>query len=236
MDELLDWCEERDMHISLNLWFHNYLSKTIWQMPWSKANPYRLVAAMKDFYGSQEAWEYQEKLYRYIIARWGYSRALFLWFIVDEINGTDGWYHDRPAAEKWSQKVHAYLKQNDPYGRPTTGTQSGGLKQWWPEGYEIFDIAAREIYEAQKHPMPKGGKLGPDDPNPLQYSYRNYETQAKALWDGFAKPAIVGECGWDHNSYYEPGMPGYLAMYHNALWVGLANGLCAVDYSEMQNR
>ena len=37
------------------------------------------------------AWKYQEKLYRYFIARWGYSRALAIWFIIDEVNGTDGW-------------------------------------------------------------------------------------------------------------------------------------------------
>jgi len=229
IDQLLESCEERDIHIGLNLWFHNYLSKTIWDSYWSKVNPYRFVTEMKDFYGSEEAWSYQEKLYRYIIARWGYSRAVFLWFVMDEINGTDGWYHDRPAAERWCQHVHDYFKQHDPYGRPTTGTQSGGIREWWPEGYEIFDIAAREIYEAQGHPIPKSGKLGPDDPNPLRLSYQNYQTQTERLVSGFAKPAIIGECGWDH-TYYEPGMPGYLAMYHNAIWVGLANGLCATPF------
>ena len=40
---------------------------------------------------------------------------------------------------------------------------------------------------------------------------------------------MIGECGWDH-TYYEAGMPEYLAMYHNALWVSLANGLCATPF------
>jgi hypothetical protein len=86
--------------------------------------------------------------------------------------------------------------------------------------------------------MPKSGKLGPADDNPLQFSYRNYAVQAQNLWQGFAKPALVGECGYEH-TYYEAGMPGYLAMYHNALWVGLANGLCATpfwwDHGELLN-
>jgi hypothetical protein len=77
--------------------------------------------------------------------------------------------------------------------------------------------------------MPKSGKLGPQDESPLRYSYNNYAAQIKALWSGFAKPAMIGECGWDH-TYYEPGMPEYLAMYHNALWVSLANGLCATPF------
>jgi len=232
MDQLFEWCESRDMHISWNIWFHSYISMAVWGGGNARyrSNPYSLVSSAKDFFGSEQAWKYQEKLYRYIIARWGYSRAMFLWFVVDEINGTEGWTEgDHAVAEQWCRKVDAFFNQHDPYGRPTTGTQSGGIKEWWPEGYKIFDIAGREIYEAQGHPMPKSGKLGPNDEDPLQFSYRNYASQTQALWTGFGKPAIVGECGWDH-TYYEPGMPGYLAMYHNALWVSLANGLCATPF------
>lgn len=232
MDQLFEWCEQRNIHISWNIWFHSYISMAVWGGGNARYrnNPYKLVTSAKDFFGNEEAWQYQEKLYRYIIARWGYSRALFLWFTVDEINGTEGWLQGgQDVANQWSRKMDRYFNEHDPYGRPTTGTQSGGINQWWPEGYEIFDIASREIYEAQGHPMPKSGKLGPNDESPIQFSYRNYATQTQNLWKGWHKPAMIGECGWDH-TYYEPGMPGYLAMYHNALWVGLMNGLCATPF------
>jgi hypothetical protein len=232
LDQLFEWCEERDIHISWNIWFHSYLSQAVWGGGNARYrnNPYRLVSEAVDFFGNKEAWKYQKKLYRYIIARWGYSRALFLWFVVDEINGTEGWQDgDQAVAEQLCRKVDEYFNRYDPYDRPTTGTQSGGINQWWPGGYEIFDIASREIYEAQGHPMPKSGKIGRNDESPLQFSYRNYAIQTQNLWKGFHKPAIIGECGWDH-TYYEPGMPGYLAMYHNALWVSLANGLCATPF------
>lgn len=232
LDQLFEWCEQRDIYISWNVWFHSYISQAIWGGGNARYrnNPYHLVTDAGGFFASEEAWQYQEKLYRYILARWGYSRALFLWFIIDEINGTEGWEEgDRAAAEQWCRKMDAFFNEYDPYGRPTTGTQSGGIGQWWPEGYRIFDIAAREIYEAQGHPMPKRGKIGPDDESPLRASYLNYATQTQNLWNGFDKPAIIGECGYDH-TYYEPGMPGYLAMYHNALWVGLANGLCCTPF------
>ncbi len=232
MDQLFEWCEQRDMLISWNIWFHSYISMAVWGGGNARYrnNPYKLVSSATDFFGNEKAWEYQEKLYRYMIARWGYSRSLFLWFVVDEINGTEGWTKGGHAvAEQWSAKMDGYFNEHDPYGRPTTGTQSGGIGQWWPEGYKIFDIAAREIYEAQGHPMPKSGKLGPNDESPIQSSYRNYAIQIQNLWKGFDKPAIIGECGWDH-TYYEPGMPGYLAMYHNALWVSLANGACATPF------
>ncbi len=226
LDELIEWCEEREMLLSLNLWFHAFLSETVWgggNIRWY-TNPYQQVCKPNDFYRSEAAWQYQEKLYRYFIARWGYSRSLAIWFIVDEVNGTDGWVSgDSLGASTWAGKVHAYFKKNDPYNHPTTGTRSGGIKEFWKEGYQIFDLAAREIYEAQGFPITKSATLDSADIHPLAHSYTNYAVQIGKLWNGFEKPAIIGETGWDH-TFYEPGMPGYLSLYHNALWVTLATG------------
>jgi hypothetical protein len=232
LDNVFRMCEERDIHIGMNIWFHNYLSQTIWgtEHAWYRSNPYRAITSAVDFFKSEEAWNYQTKLHRYIIARWGYSRALFLWDLVGEIDGTDAWQKgDRAAAEQWCRKTHQFFREHDPYHRSTAGTQSGAVGQWWPGGYRTFDLAAAEIYEAQGWPMPSRGKLGSQDQNPLQMSYKNYAGLIEKLWTGFGKPALIAECGWDH-SYYEPGMPGYSAMYHNALWVSLANGLCATPF------
>ena len=231
LDELFEWCERRGLHISWNVWFHSYISEAVWGGGNARYrnNPYRLVAEARDWFASEESWTYQQKLHRYIVARWGYSRALFLWFLIDEINGTEGFRDREPTANEWARKIHDWFQANDPYGRPTTGTQSGGIKQWWPEGYQIFDIAAREIYEAQGHPMPAGGKPNRVSEDPVRFSYLNYAKQTQDLWNGFAKPAIVGETGYDH-TYYEPSMPEYMALYHNALWAGLANGLCATPF------
>ncbi len=106
------------------------------------------------------------------------------------------------------------------------------------EGYEIFDLAAREIYEAQGFPIINDGKIDPEDENPLRSNYINYIAEITKLWNGFEKPAIIGETGWDH-TFYEPSMPGYLAMYHNDIWASLANGLSMTlfwwSYSDMLN-
>jgi hypothetical protein len=226
IDEMFELCEEREILISLNLWFHSFLSETVWggfNIRWH-TNPYQQITSARHFFRSTEAWKYQEKLYRYFIARWGYSRSLAIWFIVDEINGTDGWVSgDSIMASQWTKKVHDYFKANDPYNHPTTGTRSGGIKEFFHEGYQSTDIAAREIYEAQGFPMTKTGTLDSADVHPLKYSYNNYADQIKKLWDGYLKPVIIGETGWDH-TYYEPGMPGYLAMHHNVLWVSMATG------------
>lgn len=227
MDQLFEWCEKRDMHISWNVWFHSYISEKIWGGGNARYRftPYKLACRAVDFFQDSTAWTYQEKLYRYMIARWGYSPSLFLWFVVDEIDGTEGWVEgDTTKAAEWSKKVHNYFKEHDPCNRPTTGTRCGAFKSYWPAGYEIFDIAAREIYEAQGFPMPKSGKVTAQSESPLQASYRNYAGEIRKLWNSYKKPLILGETGWDH-TYYEPGMPGYLATYHNILWVSLTTGL-----------
>ena len=226
LDELLEMLEQRDMLLSLNIWFHSYLSETVWgggNIRWY-TNPYQQITSVKDFFRSELAWKYQEKLYRYFIARWGYSNALALWFIVDEVNGTDGWVTgDSLAASSWGKKVHDYFKANDPYNHPTTGTRSGGINEFWRQGYQTFDIAAREIYEAQGFPINKTSAIDSSAIHPLTHSYRNYASENRKLWHGFGRPVINGETGWDH-TFYEASMPGYLAMYHNALWVTLATG------------
>ena len=226
IDDLFEMCEEREIVISLNLWFHSFLSETVWggfNIRWH-TNPYQQITSAKDFFRSNGAWKFQEKLYRYFIARWGYSRSLALWFIVDEINGTDGWVSgDSVMAGEWTKNVHNYFKRNDPYNHPTTATRSGGVREFFHEGYQQTDIAAREIYEAQGFPMNTSATLDSATVHPLKYSYTNYANQIRKLWDGYNKPVIIGETGWDH-TYFEPGMPGYVAMHHNVLWVSLATG------------
>jgi len=226
LDEVLEMCEEREMLLSLNIWFHSYLSEKVWgggNSRWN-SNPYQLVCDVKDFFSSDKSWEYQEKLLRYFVARWAYSRSLGIWFIVDEVNGTDGWVTgDSLGAANWGRKIHEFFKKNDPYNHPTTGTRSGGIREWWQEGYEIFDMPGREIYEAQGFPIIRDGSIESSEIHPLTYSYRNYAGQVQKLWNGFEKPAIIPETGWDH-TFYEMPMPGYLAQYHNALWVTMATG------------
>ena len=242
LDRIFEWSEAREIKISWNLLFHSYASETVWgggNARWL-TNPYHNVCPAADFFSSPEAWQFQERLFRYIIARWGYSPSLFLWFVVDEIDGTEAWAKgNTEAAEAWCVKVRDWFHANDPWGRPTAGTQSGGKDRYWPGGYGIFDIASREIYEAQHWPMPRtAARLTGKEEHPLRSSYLNYGGEASRLWREFAKPAIIGECGWAH-TFYEPSQPGYMAMYHNALWAGLANGLCATPfwwaYSEMLN-
>ncbi len=229
LDRMIDMFEQHDLHYAFNIWFHNFLSETVSGMPWYRLNAYRHICPAADFFSDAKSWEYQEKLYRYMVARWGYSRSIFLWFVVDEVNLTDGWEQHPDAVHAWCRRVHNFLKQHDLYGRPTTGTHSGGRDKFWPEGCEIFSTAARELYGACWYPYLKDQGIIPGKTHPLRISYSAHAAEIQKLWHGYDKPAIFPEAG-AANFNDRPGTPGYLIDYHNALWVGLVNGLCATPF------
>jgi len=216
IDDLITWSESRNLKMMLAIWPHDLLSNTVWAHQWHQ-NPYNTICSVEEFFESEVAWDYQKKQYRYIIARWGYSRALAAWEIINEINGTDGWEAGKEnEARIWVGKVHDYLTANDPHQRPTTASMSGG--HYWPEGYAEVDIPNVHVYETGWPAKYLG--------NPLRSSAYTYYMLANQFWNDFEKPAIFGEAGYT-NSYgnFAAGSAEYTAMFHNALWAGWGGGM-----------
>jgi hypothetical protein len=218
IDELLTWSEGRDIKMMFAIFPHDILSATVWSTDWDH-NAYSTICDADDFYGDSLAWEYQKKQFRYIIARWGYSRALCIWEIVNEINGTDGWQHGHVAeAEGWFGKVHKYLVESDPYGRPATGSKSGGIwDYWWPNGLQYMDLANIHLYERQGWTLHYPGDT-------IRSGLWNCISSVQRLRNNYTKPAIFGETGAEH-AYATFGTYEYTIEYHNALWGSLTNGL-----------
>ena len=109
IDEVLSWAEARDMKVMLAIWVHDYLR--IDGVPWDNGNwyeqnPYSRIVDVEDFYTDSLALSYQEKHHRYMIARWGYSRALGIWEIINEMHGTTGWVTSQANTKKWVETVH----------------------------------------------------------------------------------------------------------------------------------
>ncbi len=217
IDNIIQWMEQRDMVLMLAIWPHDLfcLNMPGWAALWNQ-NPYKQLCSVVEIYENETAWRYQEKQYRYLIARWGYSRGLGIWEIMNEINGTDAWPAGRiPQAENWTRKVHDFLTRHDPFGRPTTASMSGG--QYWKNGYAIFDVPNVHMYETGWTPQYNN--------NPLRSSLWTYRNVTRQLWDDFAKPAIMGEAGWENNyGDFTGGSEEYAIMYHNALWSSWASG------------
>ncbi|MCK5077509.1 MAG: DUF5060 domain-containing protein, partial [Calditrichia bacterium] len=216
IDMILGWAEERNMIMMFAFWPHDLLSNTVWAHQWHN-NPYKDICDVEDFFADETAWFYQERQYRYLIARWGYSRSLGIWEIVNEINGTDGWEAgNQTEATNWVANVHQFFKENDPFKSPTTASMSGG--HYWSEGYAEVDIPNVHLYESgwpQQYPG-----------NPLRSSLWTYYNVTGQFRNDFQKPAILGEAGYT-DTYGNFNVPSdeYTKLYHNALWVTWAGGL-----------
>ncbi|REE88518.1 uncharacterized protein DUF5060 [Paenibacillus taihuensis] len=200
VDDLLAAFEKRGLHMSFVIWPHDSLTELLegWPNTWSQ-NGYSALGSAKDFYASDKMWHYQEQLYRYIIARWGYSPALGIWDLVDEINGTDGWAQNpTEVTDSWIKKVHDYFKAHDPYGHPTMGSMAGNRQDYWDYAYRTLDIADRENY--------------------YNFGYDAYARDIRKRWDSYEKPLMIGETGNITDT----------EKYHQAIWVSLTNGLASI--------
>ncbi|MEM7818502.1 MAG: DUF5060 domain-containing protein [Candidatus Aenigmatarchaeota archaeon] len=205
IDNYVQEAEKNGIHIILVLWPHDALRIPGQPWPngnWSK-NAYSLITTPEGFYSDTgNVWNYQKKLYRYIIARWGYSRAIGIWNIISEINGTTGYTTNPQAAENWCSRVHQFFKENDPYKKPTCGSKSGD--QFWNNGYNIFDLSEIHTYKDRTNATSVADTI-------ISYT--------RQMWTGFTKPNFVGEFGTDNQNL----QPQHL---HNAIWAGLAAGAC----------
>jgi hypothetical protein len=129
------------------------------------------------------SWSYQQKRYRYIIARWGYSRGLGGWQTVDEIGGTCGnqsMTGTTPATASgnvWTGKMADFFHANDPFHHPTNSS----LGNFWPYADSVNDVSNTECYGCKDHPAAA--------------------SLAQQLWNRFTKPAIAGEYTASGNSH-----------------------------------
>ena len=217
IDQILDWAEARDLKMQFAVWPHDVLDETVWGYNGWADNAFKYVCDAKDFYTDSTSWEYQKKLYRYIIARWGHSRSMAVWELVNEVHGTDGWVHgDQVLLLNWLENTHNYFKELDPYDRPTT-IDKGRV---WPDAFAITDMPNVHLYE-QAWP-----ELYPNDH--FRSSLYTYANVSKDYYTSYEKPGIMGEAGGGSHMFFgniQLGTDDYTQIYHNALWASWSNGL-----------
>lgn len=198
IDSYLASAERLGITVVYTIWDHNLLRGD--GHPWGAGdwgrNGFRqLTPNAADFFTDEQSWHWQENLYRYIIARWGYSPSL-LWMTVSELDGTSV----GSQQDAWHAKINEYFVRNDPYRHPTTASLSGD--KFWPAGYAVTDIPQIHVYAAQKDALKMGDSIA-------DWTAR--------MWQNQARPNVVGEFGTT-NSRTD------LALVHNGIWAGLASG------------
>ncbi len=220
IDSLIVILEKSDIQLMYAIWPHDLFSETVWSAEWKK-NPYSQLTDAENVYSDSLVWEYQKMKYRYMIARFSYSRSMGIWELINEMNGTDGWAkgHHQEALD-WVAKCDKYFQENDPYNHPVTASFSGGFTEYREELYQRNDIPNIHLYPAQGWVMKY-----PDDK--MRSDLYNFAWASRRFWDAFKKPAIFGEAG-ANLTYFQPKDKEYHISYHNQIWASFTNGLAAI--------
>ncbi len=212
IDLVLTEAERHGIGIAFTIWNHQLLrtSEHAWGNGLWNSNGFRnLVDGPQDFFVDDEAWAWQENMYRYVVARWAYSPAVAMWQTVSEINGTESYEQTDP----WHDRLNAWFHAHDPYRHPTTASMSGG--QFWPRANEVADVPQMHVYE-QFHV------------NPIAAAQIMADWTVM-MWEDQEKPNWIGEYGVRLQRAY----PEFM---HNSNWATLAAGAATtpIEWNDRQ--
>jgi hypothetical protein len=199
IDTIVRSAEQRGIHLVFTLWDHPQLrdGTHAWgDGRWAATNGFRKLGGIDSFFSDDEAWAWQENLYRYMIARWGYSPAIGLWQTVSEINGTNAY----AQTDLWHERVNAYFVANDPYRHPTTASKSGDVD--WLAGWQAMDVPQVHLYEFDDGAVAAAAVIA---------------DWTADMWNAAEKPNWIGEFGVTDAAQYPE-------LFHNAIWAALGAG------------
>jgi hypothetical protein len=199
IDSIVKDAEKEGIFLIFTIWDHPQLrddKHPTWDTGnWSR-NGFSKLSSLEDFFVAEEPWAWQENLYRYIIARWGYSPAIGMWQTVSEVNGTNSLDQTDP----WHVKVNSYFVEHDPYRHPTTASGSGEVD--WSDGHVVMDAPQVHLYDWNEDAVGAAAHTA---------------EWTSLMWDRTERPNWIGEFGTTGNTYYPE-------LFHHSIWAALASG------------
>ena len=177
MDGYVESAEQNNIAIQFALQHHGQVSTTT-DADWS-TNPYNIANTggfLPDpckYFTDPCAIQLTKNKYRYIVARWGYSPAIYAWELFNEVQWTNGWNYNQSTVVSWHNTMSSYIRSIDVFNHPiTTSSNSSGFENLW----NLPDINLVENHY-----------YGND-------TIRTFEQTALSLAD-FNKPVLMAEFG-----------------------------------------
>ena len=214
LDRILEMLEERGMVAMLCLHNHGPFS-TIANSEWNN-NPYNKLnggplSKPEEFFVDQTARFMTKRKLSYIVARWGYSRAIMAWELFNEVDMTDasvGFLLPSDDIIAWHREMAEHLRQIDPNKHlVTTSTASSGKEQNFAS-LAYCDFAQFHSY-GNATPWIKTSDLAL---NVLKYT--------KEYFDANNIPVLGAEVDAGHEPDTDPS--GHAV--HDAMWAGVVAG------------
>lgn len=160
------------------------------------------AATPAEFFTSPEAKRFFRQRLRYLVARWGYSTAVFSWQFWNEVSACNQFAVEPVTV--WHREMAEYLRKVDPYHH-VIHTNHGNL-----DGYaEIDSLPGIEVMSSN--------------------SYCRRDMGYTAWWGAqrigslYRKPFFLTECGVGHYGGWMAEDPNGIIV-HNALWGAVMGG------------
>jgi hypothetical protein len=207
VDSIFNAAEQNDIQIMFTVWYHGALRDS--SHPWGSENwsqnPFKNINSVcSTFFSDTTSWQYQQNLYRYMLARWGSSRAFGFWHTVSEFNGTMAAPNGNTIqsyGDAWHTKITNYFKTNDPFRHPITASR-GDITSW-DTGFRVMDLDQAHSY---------------DYPNDAVREAITVGNWTRSTWNSYTtKPNVIGEFGTS-DSNLQP------AHIHYSNWAGVLAG------------
>lgn len=150
-DALLAAAEEHGVYVQLVLQHHGQFSTTVnpnWtDHPWNAAHAGGFLKSPSDFFTDPTARLLTALKYRYIVARWSWSPAIFAWELFNEVHWVDALKLDRneAAVARWHDDMAKFIRSVDVYAHPIT-TSTEDLRS---PIYASMDFLQPHLYSAQ---------------------------------------------------------------------------------------
>lgn len=143
------------------------------------SSPYNVINGgyltnANEFYTDSRAKEDTKKLYRYYVARWGYSRNILNWEIMNEIGESSD--YDETVGKAWAQEIGGYMHSMDPYDHLVSISTDTNFYD------EVYSAEAIDFVSIHSYIWG------------AEYATNGADTTL-ALWKHFGKPVIIGELG-----------------------------------------
>jgi len=207
-DWLYDFCAEKGIYVMLTLQHHGPVSTRV-NPNWGDS-PYNVAnggpcASTSEFFTDPAALAHTKNRFRYIVARWGYSRAIQSWELFNEVNWTDDYEEHLDDVRAWHSEMIGYLESIDPYDHLITTSFAEPEQDpptWNDPG---IDFTQTHFYVNS-----------PNLERALANGTRNY-------LEDYDKPTLTGEFGLSGNPDDSNGDPDGIHL-HNSAWASLFGG------------
>ena len=222
LDKIFEAAESSDVYIQLNL-----LDMSSFAYNWDAVDQNIFNSILGGpcanrwcFITDTVARDYNKQLWRYIIARYGYSTNLVSWEFWNEVNEIQ-WSEPLFSWNdlgNWYQDMYPFVESMDPNNHMMTS--SVGSRQTHDQSFFAY---------SQMHIYPTSGVSTNISDMISDYSQLVREVAPD-------KPNIIGEFGGS-STFFDGTMPDDTTglHIHNALWTGIMNGLATTPLNWYSN-